>query len=240
MVKEEATKSDYRNLTIGKIVARDYRKAVVFKSFGLDFCCGGAIKVETAAEENNLDIAEIISALEEIDERFEPTENYNEWPLSALIDHIVSKHHNYVRTTIEQLTPMLTKVEMVHGTWRPELSEVKSSFLTLADELLQHMQKEEMILFPAIKKLALGSNDSSASPFGSVSNPINMMEHEHDIAGDLMKKINSLTDNYTIPKGACATFTVVYKTLKEFEDDLFTHIHLENNILFPKAIELEA
>ena len=237
---EELVKSDYNALTIGKIVARDYRKAMVFKSFGLDFCCGGNIKLETAAAENNLNLNEVIEALEKVDDSTtDITSDFNSWPLPQLIDHIVDKHHNYVESTITQLMPLVEKVTMVHGDWRPELKEVKELFIALSQELTAHMKKEELILFPAIKKLVAGYESEGSTCFGSVSNPINMMEHEHDIAGDLMKKINLLTDGYTLPKGACATYTVVYKVLNEFEEDLFRHIHLENNILFPKAIELE-
>lgn len=234
-------KQDYSNMSVGKIVARDYRKAMVFKSYGIDFCCGGAIKLKDVAEEYKVNYDELLGALHEVDlkNNDEPT-NYNEWPLNKLVDHIVNKHHNYVRETVTQVTPLMAKLEMVHGQWRPELLEIKALFTELSQELMMHMQKEEMILFPAIKELEAGRENESGACFGTVINPINMMEHEHDIAGDLMKKISSLSDGYTLPKGACATYTVVYKVLNEFQEDLFTHIHLENNILFPRAIELEA
>ena len=231
---------DYSKTNIGKIVAKDYRKAMVFKSFGLDFCCGGAIKLEEAAKESNLDLNHIVEELKKVDLTTETDEDYDTWALDKLVDHIISKHHGYVRNTIEQLTPMLAKVEMVHGQWRPELVEVNQLFKEISNELIPHMQKEEMILFPAIKELLKGHENGSSTCFGSVQNPINMMLIEHDAAGDLMKKINSLTSGYTLPKGACATYTVVYKVLSEFENDLFTHIHLENNILFPKAIILDS
>lgn len=240
MKTEENVLIDYAELSIGKIVAKDFRKAMVFKSFGIDFCCGGAVKLKDITNDYEVNTRELYEALYAVDNSpSEITEDYKSWSTEKLIDHIINTHHNYVRETIEQLLPMITKVEMVHGHWRPELKEIKSLFNELADELLPHMQKEEMILFPAIRKISSANKEVSNNPFGSVKNPINMMEHEHDIAGQLMKQINTLTNNYTTPKGACATFVVVYKVLNAFESDLFTHIHLENNILFPRAIELE-
>lgn len=234
---EEIEKVDYASINVGKIVAKDFRKALVFKSYGLDFCCGGAIKLKDAASENKLNLDEIIVQLEEIDNSTEVDQDYNSWDLPRLIEHINKKHHTYVRNTAEQLQPMLNKVEMVHGGAHPELIEVNRLFKEITAELIPHMMKEENILFPAINEIV--NKEDVTGCFGSVQNPINAMSHEHDIAGDLMKEIHRLTDGYTLPKGACATYTVVYKTLKEFEDDLFTHIHLENNILFPKAVELE-
>lgn len=238
MEAQEKTELDYEKMSVGKIVAKDYRKAMVFKAHGIDFCCGGGISLAQAASEHNVSLNQLLSELRKIDEIEELDENYSEWPTEKLINHIVDKHHVYVANTIEQLTPLLNKVEMVHGGWRPELVEVNRLFREVANELIPHMQKEERILFPAILELSIG-NFSAGERFGSVQNPINMMEHEHDVAGDLMKRIAELTENYSLPKGACATYTVVYKVLNEFEQDLHTHIHLENNILFPRAIEME-
>lgn len=229
---------DYTKLTVGKIVAKDYRKAMVFKSHGVDFCCGGGISIESAIEDKDVSLNTIIEELEKIDLLETVEADYENWPTKRLVEHIIEAHHRYVERTIAQLTPMLAKVEMVHGEWRPELTEINRLYLELSQELLMHMKKEEQILFPAILTLD-DACATGANCFGSVQNPITMMEHEHDIAGDLMKKINELTDGYTLPKGACATYTVVYSVLKEFEADLFTHIHLENNILFPRAIKLE-
>lgn len=227
----------YQELTVGKIVARDYRKAMVFKKHNIDFCCGGKISVEEAAQKANVDFERVLAELEAVDQLVENTEDYNQWPLDRLVDHILEKHHEYVKNTMIQLTPMLNKVVMVHGTWRPELHEVSDHFNAVVHELTCHMYKEEEVLFPAIKRLVNGRGNENT--FGSVQNPIRAMEHEHDVAGELMKRISVLTDGYALPKGACATYTVVYKVLKEFEDDLHEHIHLENNILFPKAIALE-
>jgi len=230
----ERVSENYADMTIGKIVARDFRKAMVFKAHGIDFCCGGAIALKSALEEKNIDLDSILMELKAIDRTQVLDVDYENWSSERLIDHILDKHHGYVRRIVEQLTPMLAKVEMVHGGWRPELVEINRLYTALSQELLQHMRKEEEILFPAIRTLGETKN-----AFGSIAQPISMMEHEHDSAGDFMKRIHELTDGYTLPKGACATYTVVYKTLNEFEEDLFTHIHLENNILFPRAMKLE-
>lgn len=238
-VVDNTISGNYADMKIGKIVAQDYRKAMVFTSNGIDFCCGGAASLKSVVEKQELSLNQIISELEAVDYSEAISEDYESWSFKRLIDHIVSVHHNYVRNTISQLTPMLAKVEMVHGGWRPELKEVKRLFTELSEELTLHMQKEELILFPAIIELASGRENESRTCFASVQNPVDMMEQEHEVAGELMKEINAHTDGYTLPKGACATYTVVYKVLKEFESDLFTHIHLENNILFPKAIKLE-
>lgn len=224
-------KNAYLELTVGKIVARDYRKALVFKKHGIDFCCGGKIGVAQAAAEAGVALDTIIGELELLDQAGKEINDFDSWPLDKLIDFILDKHHAYVKTTIEQLTPMLEKVVKVHSGWRPELTEVNDVFYALARELACHLYKEEEVFFPLIRKRATGEDLGSSS----IEHPVKAMEHEHDIAGQLMQKIKELTDNYTPPAGACATYIVVYKVLKEFEMDLHQHIHLENNILFPKA-----
>lgn len=227
-------KNAYLELTVGKIVARDYRKALVFKKHGIDFCCGGKISVAQAAEEAGVPLDTILNELELLDQSGPEIQDFDTWPLDKLVDFILEKHHVYVKTTIVQLTPMLEKVVKVHSGWRPELTEVNDVFYALARELTCHMYKEEEVLFPLIRKRATGEDLTSTS----IEHPVKAMEHEHDIAGQLMQKIKDLTENYTPPSGACATYIVVYKVLKEFEMDLHQHIHLENNILFPKAAQL--
>jgi len=212
---------------------------MAFKSHGIDFCCGGNITVEEAVKDHDVDLDQLLEELSDIDSYEEKSENYTYWSTEKLISHIVDNHHEYVRKTIEQLSPMLAKVEMVHGNWRPELIRINQLYKALASELLTHMMKEERVLFPAILDMSSQANDGSPS-FGSISNPISVMMREHDIAGDYIKQIRELTNGFQTPKGACASNIVVYKVLQEFEDDLFTHIHLENNILFPRAQKLEA
>ena len=228
--------------TVGRLVAEDYRKANVFKSFGIDFCCGGGISLEKACEIYKVDLDELKGALAKIDATVEnKAKDFDSWPMDKLVDYIVDEHHAYVKSAIPIVREYVNKVKSVHGENKPNVSEIADLFNALADELTAHLQKEEMMLFPYIKQLEAAKNGSAfgGSPFGSVSNPISMMMHEHDNAGEILHEIEDLTEGYNPPVGACATHTVSYATLKEFGDDLMTHIHLENNILFPKAIAVE-
>jgi regulator of cell morphogenesis and NO signaling len=228
--------------TVGKMVAEDYRKAEVFKRHGIDFCCGGNISLEQACADKNATIEEVQSELDEIDNRQSaPEEDFESWELDMLIDHIVGVHHVYVKKANPTIREFVNRVKMVHGMNKPNVSEISDRFDALAEELDMHMHKEEMILFPYIKQMveAKKEGESLIAPFGTVMNPINMMMAEHDSAGNELEAIQKLTEDYTPPKGACATHTVSYGQLKEYADDLMRHIHLENNILFPKAIALE-
>ena len=230
------------NKTVGKMVAEDYRKAEVFKKHGIDFCCGGNIPLAQACKEKNADIALVQEQLDEIDNRqTPPEEDFDAWELDMLVDHIVGVHHVFVKQANKTIKEFVNRVKMVHGMNKPNVSEISDRFDALADELDLHMYKEETILFPYIKELvaAKKAGTSLSSPFGSVENPISMMLAEHDNAGNELEQIQNLTENYSPPKGACATHKVSYSQLKEYADDLMRHIHLENNVLFPKAIELE-
>ena len=231
------------NSKIGDIVVSDFRSATVFKKYGLDFCCGGGKMLETACQEKSIDVSEVLADLEIISgkESLEK-EQFSNWPLDQLIDHIVEEHHGYVKRAIGDLEQYLGKVVKVHGQHNPELHAILENFNLIRMELLAHMQKEEMVLFPYIKKMVASRKDGVSLPppmFGAVQNPIQLMEEEHEEAGGLMKKINSLSSNYTPPEHACNTYMVSFKLLEEFENDLHMHIHLENNILFPKAIVME-
>jgi len=228
--------------TVGKMVAQDYRKANVFKSFGIDFCCGGGITLDKACEIYKVDLDELKGALAKIDVSVESkAKDFDNWPVDKLVDYIVNEHHTYVKAAIPIVREYVNKVKSVHGENKPNVSEIADLFNALADELTGHLQKEEIILFPYIKKMAAVKNGETVegAHFGNVKNPVSAMMHEHDNAGEILHRIEELTEGYHPPVGACATHTVSYATLKEFGEDLMTHIHLENNILFPKAIELE-
>lgn len=163
-------------------------------------------------------------------------------PLDELIDHVLSVHHKYMAENIPLLREYTAKIAEVHYDTNSELKDIYEIFLGVAEELEQHMMKEEHILFPYIKNMVNPGKHSEAGgcgSFGSVQNPIAMMEHEHKNAGEAFRKIRELTDNYVYPPHACNTYIVTFKKLEEFEDDLHKHIHLENNILFPKSIEME-
>ncbi|MCB9223138.1 MAG: iron-sulfur cluster repair di-iron protein [Crocinitomicaceae bacterium] len=230
------------NKTVGKMVAEDYRKAEVFKRHGIDFCCGGNISLEQACSEKNADLEMVRLELEEIDNRQDPPEHdFESWELDELVDHIVGVHHVYVKRATPFIKESVNRVKMVHGMHKPNVSEISDRFDALADELKIHMYKEENVLFPFIKQMvaAKRSGEPLSVPFGTVQNPISMMLHEHDSAGGELAVIQELTEDYTPPKGACGTHRVSYGQLNEFADDLMRHIHLENNILFPKTIALE-
>lgn len=226
---------------IGQLVADDYRTASVFKSYGIDFCCNGNRSIAEACETKNLETAKVVETLQQAVEQGQAeTTDYRSWPLDLLADYVEKKHHRYVRTKIEEITPFLNKVARVHGDGHPELHEVQELFAQSAEELTMHMNKEEKILFPHIRKMIEANGEAVTAPFGTVQNPINMMHHEHDTEGERFRKIAVLTNNYTPPADACNTYRVTFAMLKEFEEDLHLHIHLENNILFPKAIKMES
>lgn len=159
-----------------------------------------------------------------------------------MADYIEKKHHRYVEEKTREITPYLDKICRVHGDRHPELFEINEHFNATAGELAAHMKKEELILFPFVRKMAKAKQENTkleAPHFGTVENPIQMMMHEHTAEGERFRKIETLSNNYTPPEDACNTYRVTFALLKEFEADLHLHIHLENNILFPKAIELE-
>ena len=225
---------------VGKIVAENFRTAKVFTEYGIDFCCKGAVKLSDACSTRGLDIEEVVEKLEVIMQVADKSP-YQEMSLSQLIDHIVNVHHKYVEETIPALKFYLEKIERVHGDRHPELTAVRQEFFEAADALTIHMKKEEFVLFPYIKAMeeAKQSDFPLSKPhFGHIENPIAMMEDEHDTEGERFRRIDSLTQGYTPPVDACQTYRVAFSMLQEFEQDLHTHIHLENNVLFPKAMVL--
>lgn len=229
--------------SIGQIVAKDFRAADVFKKYKIDFCCGGKKTIEQACKDKNIDTIALRRELENLGEhQGTRSENFMEWNLGFLADYIINTHHAYVKAAMPLLLDYTQKVARVHGDRHPEAVDVAEIFVEVANELSTHMIKEEKVLFPYIKQLADAetSKQNVFAPFGTIKNPVSMMEHEHDSVGEMCEKIRQLTNDYTPPAGACATFRVSYAKLKEFEDDLHRHIHLENNILFPRSIKLES
>lgn len=232
-----------KNKSVGEIVKLDFRAADVFSNYGIDFCCGGKISVSEACAISNCDEAKVINDLEALkNQTGSAAHDFDSWNIGFLADFIQNTHHQYVRKAIPQILILAQKVADVHGDHHSEVIRINELFQDLAEELLSHLQKEEMILFPYIKKLvAEESAGKCGDPacFGSIASPISVMEHEHEDAGVVLKQLYKLSNGYTAPEDACNTFRVLYGKLKEFEDDLHRHIHLENNILFPKAIEME-
>ncbi|CAM2976432.1 iron-sulfur cluster repair di-iron protein [Flavobacterium frigoris] len=230
-------------ITIGEYVAKDFRTAALFSKYGIDFCCKGNRTVDEVCEKKavkpedlQIEIAAILNTKN--DSRID----FNAWPLDLLADYIEKTHHRYVEEKTPTLLQFLDKLCKVHGASHPELFEINELFKGCAGELAQHMKKEELMLFPFIKKMVTASisDEIIAQPhFGTVKNPIAMMMAEHEAEGDRFAKIVELTNNYTPPADACNTYKVTFAMLNEFEQDLHKHIHLENNILFPKAVALE-
>jgi regulator of cell morphogenesis and NO signaling len=230
--------------TLGQIAAKDLRKAQIFKKYGLDFCCGGKKTVKEACAAKGLDVTKIEYELQQADQLASLSRPlpYNDWSLDFLCDYIVNTHHTYVRKNLPDIKAYANKVMTVHGSRHPELVRVNELVEAISAELTTHMMKEERILFPYIKTLVAAKNSgqpNQPSPFGTVQNPVNMMEMEHELVGNNLEEIRAITRNYTLPEDACASYSLLYRMLDEFEDDLHLHIHLENNILFPKAVELE-
>ena len=228
---------------IGQFVAEDFRTAAVFSKHNIDFCCKGDRTLEEVCEKKGID-PNIL--LEEIHNVLNTNSNqsidYKSWPLDLLIDYIEKKHHRYIEEKVPVLLQFLNKLCQVHGERHPELFQINELFKASAGELAAHMKKEELILFPFVKKMVnakLGLCAIDSPGFGTVENPIAMMKHEHENEGERFRQIAKLSNNYNPPEDACNTYRVTYAMLCEFEKDLHLHIHLENNILFPQAINME-
>jgi regulator of cell morphogenesis and NO signaling len=230
--------------TIGAIVAADHRAAAVFARHGIDFCCGGKQTLREACRAKGLEEQPVAAELAQLD--LVPVElapRFNTWDLDFLADYVVANHHAYLRTVLPVLRGYTKKIASVHGERHPELLQIAEQFRRVADELEGHMMKEEQILFPYIKELSKAERTGrmlSESPFGTIANPIAVMEQEHEGAGEGLERIRALSGGYTPPADGCTTYRVCFAELRDFEADLHQHVHLENNILFPKAIELES
>lgn len=228
---------------IGDIVSLDYRTAVTFTNFKIDFCCNGNRTLQQAAIEADADILELTEKLGIVlSTQKEKSADYESWSLDFLADYIYQNHHKYVEERIPVIKQYLEKLCKVHGANHPELFEIKDLFFEGAGDLAQHMKKEELILFPFIKKMMYSENENiplALPAFETVENPIQMMQEEHDNEGERYRKISALSNEYNPPLDACTTYKTAYLMLKEFEQDLHLHIHLESNILFKKALALE-
>ena len=233
---------DIEDKTVAEIVTENIKTADIFKKNGIDFCCGGNVNVKAVCAKKGVDYSKLEEEILNIGKAPTGAQDYNTWDLDFLADYIINTHHKYVAEANGLIIQYSDKVAKVHGHHYVETVEINKLFHAIASELNSHMQKEEMMLFPFIKQIAQAKKSGEPlvqSPFGSVQNPINMMEAEHTDAGEILVKIAELSNNFTPPAEACNTFKALYSKLEEYQNDLFQHIHLENNILFPKAIELE-
>jgi len=228
---------------IGKIVAENYKAAAVFKQYGIDFCCNGNRTIESACRKKQIDEEQLLAELQEaVTQKGTGEIDFKSFPLDLLADYIEKTHHRYVDRKIREITPYLRRIVEVHGDNHPELLVVEQLFQQSAGDLTAHMKKEELVLFPAIRRLVqsqLSGSTMSETPLGTIAEVIARMEQDHEAEGERFRHISELTDQYNPPADACNTYRVTFSLIDEFEEDLHRHIHLENNILFPKAIELE-
>ncbi len=224
------------DMTIGEIVAQDFRSAAVFKEAGIDFCCGGKKSIDETCSEKGIEKKVLLDKLEKLkDIPVSTGHNYNEWDIGFLSDYVVNTHHKYVLNTMPVLVAYTAKIASVHGEHHPELRLVANLFSQINTELLQHLKNEEEVLFPSIKQaLNFGTEKAKATILSEISR----LSAEHEFAGGTMDEINNITSNYKVPDDGCNTYIIAFKLLREFEDDLHVHVHLENNILYPKAIAL--
>ena len=216
----------------------------VFENLGIDYCCGGDRTLDDACGLARVNLDHVMNSLQQANgshaEFDEP--NFLTATLAELINHIVEKHHVFTKTEIARLRSLIDKVCGVHGENHPELNEVRELFRDLSAELEPHLLKEEHVLFPytiQMEDAALNQRAFPRPPFGTVANPVRMMMLEHEDAGALLGQMRRITSNYTIPPDACISYQTLYEALDAFEKDLHQHIHLENNILFPRAVEME-
>ncbi len=227
-----------KDTKIGELVAKDFRLASVFDERGIDFCCNGNRSLGSACE-NSGDVESLIGDIEKVlSQKNTSAMDYNSWPLDLLADYIEKKHHRYVEEKSREITPYIEKIRIVHGANHPELARVEELFKTSVGEMAKHMKKEELMLFPAIRKMVAAQGSPASGNFDKVRENIEKMMAEHDDEGARFHEIEALTSDYAIPADGCNTYMATMKMLQEFDSDLHLHIHLENNILFPKSIEL--
>ena len=231
------------NQTVKELAVQVPGAARVFEHFGIDYCCGGNVPLEQACGKAGLRLEEVLSSLDNAPRDAATAVDWSEAPLAALAQHIVVKHHAFTRAETTRLEGLFAKVHAAHGAKHPELAGMQATFSSMADELRMHMMKEENILFPylaAMERAVIEKKPLPRAMFGSVENPVRNMMKEHDDAGEALRTVRESSHGYAAPDDACTTYRELYRSLQEFEADMHEHVHLENNILFPRALEMEA
>ncbi len=229
--------------TVGEIAAKDLRNAEIFRKFGLEFCCDGKKSLQESCNDAGASIAEVQEALKNLpEEKVNSAQDYNSWGLDFLADYIVNVHHKYVKDSTSMLRDLADKIASHHGSAHPELYEIKEHVDALLNEMKTHQEKEEKVLFPFIHEMV--KNESEGRPVaipasGSLDNPVEMLRHEHDEVGRHVHAIEKLSHGYEVPADGCGSYRLYFSKLEELDKDLHQHLHLENNILFPKSIKLE-
>jgi len=236
--------NSFANKTVRDLALEIPGATRVFEKIGIDYCCGGQRSLADVCEKAEVTIEDVMKSLELAKESHSAGDepNFLTATLGELIDHIVDKHHVFTKNEIERLRGLLNKVCGVHGQNHPELQTLRTLFETLSVELGPHMIKEEQVLFPYVERMEAAVHNKRPvipPPFRTVANPVRMMMQEHDDAGEFLRKMRRITSNYTPPEDACVSYQTLYQALDAFEKDLHQHIHLENNILFPRAVEME-
>ena len=228
--------------TVGEIAAENPAAARVFESYNIDYCCGGQRPLQQVCREQGISAEDLLAEVEKASAPAQQTRHWNSESLAELADHIVSRHHAYLRAELPALSRMIAKVIAARSEAHSDsLVALRETFEGLERELLAHMRKEEMVLFPLIKELELSHQTGvtvSTATRGFVQHPIRVMEYEHDSAGMALAHIRRVTSDYTLPADACATYRALFDRLQQLESDLHLHIHLENNILFPRALQI--
>jgi regulator of cell morphogenesis and NO signaling len=230
--------------TVRSIVQENPTAVAVFESIGIDYCCGGNKSLEEACQKAKLSVEEVLASLENA-RALPPVEEDCRWltsSLSELTDHIVNKHHAYTRQEGPRLTALASKVRIRHGHIYPELHQLCELIDAMSSEMLTHMLKEEQVLFPRLSAMERAKQNGTALQpafFGALINPIRHMMSDHNDTGELLKSMRALTRNYKLPEEACMSYQALYQGLTDLEKDIHRHLHLENNILFPRALELE-
>jgi regulator of cell morphogenesis and NO signaling len=227
---------NYSGRTLGEIVIEQHKAAAVFEKHNLDFCCKGKRSLAVACAEKGIPVENIVDELIAQAMGNEVKTPFEEMSATALISHILSNHHFYVQQYGPAIKEHLDRVAGKHGDKFPWMKAVAADYTTALEDLILHMQKEEILLFPRI--IRMENSEKGTYPAHFVSAPIGVMEAEHEVAGNLMQRIKELTGNYTWPEAACTTYRVSMLELKEFEENLHQHVHLENNLLFPKALAM--
>lgn len=232
--------------TVREMAAENPAATRVFEKLGIDYCCGGNKSLQEACTALNLKVDEVLNSLQAAEQTSRaglPDRNWQNEPLAELAAHITRTHHKYTREELARLGPLFAKVCSVHGKNHPELETMRATFHGLSQELTMHMMKEEMMLFPYIVRMeeaVIQREPILPPPFGSVQNPVAMMEHEHDHAGEALRALRQASGEFKAPADACISYQTLYRALEQFEADLHQHIHLENNILFPRAVAMES
>jgi len=237
--------SAFATRTVGELAAENPNATRVFERFGIDYCCGGHRQLAEACAAANISLNDVVTGIEQSDLHAANAAKKTNWQsesLDSLVAHIVSTHHVYVKEEVPRILQLISKVVSVHGERHPELFRVQQIFGDLGQELFTHLMKEEQILFPYVVQTERSAQSGQAAPhscFGTVQNPIRMMEMEHDSAGEALRELRGITSNYEPPADGCTSYKTLYQALRDFENDLHQHIHLENNILFPRALGME-